>query len=224
VAVPAFKAVRGAIALSLVGSIPTPSAMLGMEPVALMDRTLTFFTIHARETMMEDDNARFAVRKVRQWLIALLIFTVLNTFLILLLFAPRAGRGSDSDAVQSQSLSLPKGLAAAEQRETLFRSFMDVYNRRDYHGLWTMMSPAFRLKNPENTLQKSMERIYAIADKIDDGAYDHYEGSANTIGVRSYTLYYLLKVDGDKSATLTLNVYQQGSDPYLFNGFKVSID
>ncbi len=29
VAVPAFKAVRGAIALSPVGSIPTPSALLG---------------------------------------------------------------------------------------------------------------------------------------------------------------------------------------------------
>jgi hypothetical protein len=151
----------------------------------------------------------------------LALYTILTISLIVIVSAANDSSGQSGT---SQVQSLPKGLATSEQREKLFRSFVDVYNARDYSGILEFMSPSFRVKNPENTLPELMERIYKIANKIDDGAFGHFESGVSEGGPRWYKLYYGIRADSTAVGTLTLTIRQQGTDPYVVDGFAVSTE
>jgi hypothetical protein len=173
---------------------------------------------------MENEDANLVIMKIRPWLIAIASILALYTFLticliVVVLLVPN--RSDQSSSSQTQTQSLPKGLLTSDQREKLFRSFVEVYNARDYHGISMLMSPAFRINNPESDLPETMKRIYLFTEKIEDGAFDHYESQSTLGGIKSWKLFYRIRIDKSKTGTLTLDVYQQGADPFIVNGFKV---
>jgi hypothetical protein len=127
-----------------------------------------------------------------------------------------------NQAPSDTTAPLPESLRSEAARMTLFYSMVDLYNDRDYDGLYDMCGPILKTEMSHQQFKDQLEALYHITDTIENGVYSHYRAVPKAYGMTEYRLFYLADTDAGPTEVHII-LYQQHDDPYQITGFYLHI-
>jgi hypothetical protein len=131
------------------------------------------------------------------------------------------GNMDKSNGESTELAPLPQQLATEEGRAQLFEDFKINYNSGDFDQMLSMFGEAHQLELREKGFEKTLETIQKVTSRIDDGAYLRYEFEKLGSGLIQFHLFYNIS-SPEGLRELSLNIAQQGDQPYEVFGFHIS--
>jgi hypothetical protein len=112
---------------------------------------------------------------------------VLTTWLLIDSRRPAQSSGA------KQTSPLPAELSSSK-RDAIFEQIKNLYNARDYGGLYAIFSREVQVQISKTEFTASMEKLKATFSDIEDGAYSNFELAGNQNGKVFYNLFYSVRL------------------------------
>ena len=160
---------------------------------------------------------------IKELLSVILVLTVLNSICLVYLII----QGTDKVPVTVKSEikhELPIGLRTEQEKSSLFKKVLDLYNNQNFLELYHLVDESARLKLSDKDVVKSLQFMHDEATgKIVSGAYSHFDFESIGELTDVITLYFNIKFE-KRTGRLSLNVLDDQSFGFKIVNLNFSLD